>query len=322
MLEERVRDRELRRGAHEQVELELELAADAADIFEVRGWTRAERGRQLPIAMRPGPGHVPLRRPRRHPARATHVAFSEPAAEVGPVDPDVAGSANAGWVRLALALGARAGRGARAALGRWTSERPVPGRRTARRRTAEPDDVAVPARARASTTDEVAASYHAWNRSVAEIRTDNELFNLAIARSAGDLRLLVNDGPGDGERYLAAGVPWFATLFGRDCDHRLVPGARASGRSSPSRRSRCWPRSRRRTTTRTGTPSPARSSTSCGPARWPGPASCRTGRTTASVDATPLWLILLGATYDWTGDRALVDRLWPNALRALDWIDR
>jgi glycogen debranching enzyme len=41
-----------------------------------------------------------------------------------------------------------------------------------------------------------------------------------------------------------------------------------------------------------------------------------------SVDATPLWLILLGATFDWTGDALLVDRLWPNALAALDWIDR
>jgi len=41
-----------------------------------------------------------------------------------------------------------------------------------------------------------------------------------------------------------------------------------------------------------------------------------------TVDATPLWLVLLGATHDWTGDRGLVDRLWPNALRALDWIDR
>ena len=41
-----------------------------------------------------------------------------------------------------------------------------------------------------------------------------------------------------------------------------------------------------------------------------------------SVDATPLWLILLGETHDWTGDDALVDRLWPNALAALAWIDR
>jgi glycogen debranching enzyme len=41
-----------------------------------------------------------------------------------------------------------------------------------------------------------------------------------------------------------------------------------------------------------------------------------------SIDATPLWLVLLGETFDWTGDANLVDRLWPNAMAALDWIDR
>ena len=41
-----------------------------------------------------------------------------------------------------------------------------------------------------------------------------------------------------------------------------------------------------------------------------------------SVDSTPLWLILLGETYAWTGDDALLERLWPNALAALDWIER
>ena len=40
-----------------------------------------------------------------------------------------------------------------------------------------------------------------------------------------------------------------------------------------------------------------------------------------SVDSTPLWLILFGATFDWTGDRGMVERLWPNALAALAWID-
>ena len=40
-----------------------------------------------------------------------------------------------------------------------------------------------------------------------------------------------------------------------------------------------------------------------------------------SVDSTPLWLILLGETHAWTGDDALLDRLWPNALAALAWID-
>ena len=41
-----------------------------------------------------------------------------------------------------------------------------------------------------------------------------------------------------------------------------------------------------------------------------------------SVDATPLWLILLGEYERWTGDAELVERLWPNALAALRWIDK
>ena len=41
-----------------------------------------------------------------------------------------------------------------------------------------------------------------------------------------------------------------------------------------------------------------------------------------TIDATPLWLILLHETWRWTGDDALVRELLPNAERALDWIDR
>jgi glycogen debranching enzyme len=41
-----------------------------------------------------------------------------------------------------------------------------------------------------------------------------------------------------------------------------------------------------------------------------------------SIDATPLWLMLLGETYRWQGDRALLQRLLPNAEAALAWIER
>ena len=41
-----------------------------------------------------------------------------------------------------------------------------------------------------------------------------------------------------------------------------------------------------------------------------------------SIDATPLWLILLHETWRWTGDHALVRSLMPHADRALEWIDR
>jgi glycogen debranching enzyme len=41
-----------------------------------------------------------------------------------------------------------------------------------------------------------------------------------------------------------------------------------------------------------------------------------------SVDATPLFLILLSEYVSITGDMQLCDRLWPAAEAALDWIDR
>jgi glycogen debranching enzyme len=39
-----------------------------------------------------------------------------------------------------------------------------------------------------------------------------------------------------------------------------------------------------------------------------------------TIDATPLWLVLLHETWLWTGDDALVRELLPNADRALKWI--
>jgi glycogen debranching enzyme len=41
-----------------------------------------------------------------------------------------------------------------------------------------------------------------------------------------------------------------------------------------------------------------------------------------SIDATPLFLILLGETWNWTADEDLVNELLPAAYRALDWIDQ
>jgi glycogen debranching enzyme len=40
-----------------------------------------------------------------------------------------------------------------------------------------------------------------------------------------------------------------------------------------------------------------------------------------SVDATPLFVMLAHSYYERTGDRPLIERLWPNLERALDWMD-
>ncbi|HYO43823.1 MAG TPA: amylo-alpha-1,6-glucosidase [Candidatus Limnocylindrales bacterium] len=304
--------------APEDVGLELELAADAADIFEVRGWSRAERGRQLPVAMRGD--RVTFRYDGLDGTRrATHLAFASPAVDLGAVSPDVAGSANAGWVRLAWRWVLAPGEARELSWVCWTSERATAAA-TRTDGTAEPDEVLFPPVPRVDT-DAVGASYHAWNRSLAEIRTDNELINLALDRSAGDLRLLINDGPQPGERYIAAGVPWFATLFGRDS---II----ASLQTLAVRPQLAVETLEVLASLQAQEEDPERDAE---PGKMPH--ELRTGEMARSgelphrpyygtVDATPLWLILLGATWDWTGDRGLVDRLWPNALRALDWIDR
>jgi glycogen debranching enzyme len=313
-LEERVTVVNYAEDAHE-VELELELAADAADIFEVRGWTRGERGRQLPIATRPDrvtfryDGLDGIR-------RATHLAFSEAATGVGPVDPEVAGESNAGWVRLTWRWELASGEARDLSWLVWTTEIEHAGASG----VASTDADLFPASPRVDR-DAIAAAYHAWATGFAQVRTDNELFNLAIARSAGDLRLLRNEGPGPDERYLAAGVPWFTTLFGRDA---IITSLQTLA-------------VRPQIAIETLEVLAARQATAVDPETDAEPGKilhelrggemALTGETPhrpyyGTVDATPLWLILLGATWDWTGDRALVDRLWPNALRALEWIDR
>ena len=47
-----------------------------------------------------------------------------------------------------------------------------------------------------------------------QVRADDELFNRVLERSLLDLRMLRSSL--DGQAYYAAGIPWFATLFGRD----------------------------------------------------------------------------------------------------------
>jgi glycogen debranching enzyme len=46
------------------------------------------------------------------------------------------------------------------------------------------------------------------------------------------------------------------------------------------------------------------------------------GRYYGSVDSTPLFVLLAGAYYERTGDKELIDQIWPNVERALTWIDR
>jgi glycogen debranching enzyme len=162
--------------------------------------------------------------------------------------------------------------------------------------------------------------YGRWQDRCAKIRSDGELLDLAIRRSIADLRLLRNDGPMRGEHYIAAGIPWFTTLFGRDS---IITSLEALP---------FMPDIARETLQVLA----AWQATEDDPERDMEPGKilhelrvgelARTGELPhrpyfGSIDATPLWLILLDETYRWTGDLEMVRSLWPNALAALNWID-
>jgi glycogen debranching enzyme len=294
----------------ETVDVVLEMGEDSADIFEVRGYERA-RGTLLPIATTDT--RVTFRYDGLdHRRRRTHVAFSESATveAVQPGDPTDQG----GTIRLRWVWPLAAGADHELIWTVWSSISQLP---EAERETNQAE--LFPETPRVAP-DEGSAAYHAWTRSTTAVAADHELFNLTIARSLADIRLLVNDGPRAGERYVAAGVPWFTTLFGRDS---IIVALQTLA-------------FRPQIAVETLDVLAALQATEVDDWRDAEPGKIlhelRRGETAldgelphspyyGSVDSTPLFLILLGATYDWTGDQAIVDRLWPNALAALKWID-
>ena len=159
-----------------------------------------------------------------------------------------------------------------------------------------------------------------WTHGAA-IETNHVLAERALERARADLNLLVNDGPGADERYVAAGVPWFSCLFGRDSiitSLQLLAIRPEIANATLSILARLQ-------------------ATAVDEFRDAAPGKIlhelRTGELArtdeiphtpyyGTVDATPLWLMLLDEYERWTGDTELVERLWPNALAALDWLDR
>ena len=333
--------------------IELRLDVDGADIFEVRGRPRPRRGERLPIAVR-SDGRLTFGY-RGLDGRVRWV-YVEPSAagDVVPADRESEGAVVVRWRRdvppggridldwrvwseLSPPLSvetSRPGEPSVDARGRGSSDGRSSDGRSGDGRIAMVN--ATPAASPPPTTaDEIAAlfppaptiepergaqAYQAWAEGATVLASDNELFDLAVRRCIADLRLLSNAGPDPGERYVAAGVPWYATLFGRDSI--LTAYESLAFRPTLAEESLAVLAARQATEiddSRDMQPGKILHELRTGE-------MARTGELPhrpyyGSVDATPLWLVLLGATFDWTGDRALVDRYWPNALAALRWID-
>jgi glycogen debranching enzyme len=158
-----------------------------------------------------------------------------------------------------------------------------------------------------------------WVQQITRISSDKSTFNRVIERAEQDMYLLRQSF--GKHKTVSAGVPWFSTLFGRDslitasqtlmlnsqiAKETLILLATYQGKIDDE-----W---------REEEPGKILHELRLGEM-----ARCQEIPHTpyyGTVDATPLWLMLYAEHYAWTHDQELLELLWPNALAAMDWIDR
>lgn len=151
------------------------------------------------------------------------------------------------------------------------------------------------------------------------VYTSNEQFNDWLNRSAADLHMMISETPQGVYPY--AGVPWFSAPFGRDgiitaFELLWVNPAVARGVLAFLAATQATE------TVPSQDAQPGKILHEMRRGEMAALGEVPFGRYYGSVDATPLFVMLAGAYYKRSGDRAFVESLWPNIERALQWIDR
>ena len=156
------------------------------------------------------------------------------------------------------------------------------------------------------------------SRGIATITSSNHIFNEMVCRSMADLAMLTTSTP-EGP-YPYAGIPWYSTTFGRD------------GIIAALQMLWCEPHIAKGVLQRLA----AYQSLDSDPLSEAEPGKIlhemRGGEMAAlrevpfalyygSVDATPLFVMLVGLYVEHTGDIETLRQLWPNVEAALRWID-
>jgi glycogen debranching enzyme len=269
------------------VSIELDFDADFADMFEVRGTARRRRGTRLPDEQRPD-GVALVYRGLDEIVRRLIVGF-EPRPQA-----------------------------IREHKARWLIELPSGGHATFNFTFRAEAGGAVSRQSRAEARGDAQKRLYDRQQRTADLYTSNESFNTWLSHSRANLDLLITETPHG--LYPYAGVPWFSTAFGRDglitaLECLWLDPALAAG---------------------TLRFLAAHQATAVDPAADAEPGKIlhetRKGEMAAlkevpfgcyygSVDATPLFIVLAAAYYLRTGDRALIETIWPQIEAALDWMD-
>ena len=273
------------------IPLRFEIAADFADIFEVRGTPRERRGENFPPDV--GPNWIVLgyhglddltRRTRLEfeptPTRCSGSVVSyglrlQPKQEV--------------TIHVQVALDV-------------------------------PDHSRQPAAKQKSYDGELGVARKQVQREHSDhfrIYSSNEQFNRWLARSVADTEMMIRGNPESCYPY--AGVPWYSTIFGRDglitsleclwLWPNLARGvleflaANQAIQVDPSRDAE-----------------PGKVLHELRHGEMANLNEIPFGRYYGSVDATPLFLMVAAAYYERTGEREFIERLWPHLKLALRWI--
>ncbi len=286
-----IRNFDLRRHV---VTLGMGFAADFDDVFEVRGQKRDRRGEGSAELV--SPDRVALRYQGLDSVeRVTELCFAPPPAQLDKTSATFVLDLGPGkWCRLALRIRCDPANYDPTGGKEWTVRQFYRSLRSARQ------------------------ALRASSGRAASIEGSNAVFNELARRSVADLYMLITEteyGP-----YPFAGIPWYSTFFGRDgiitalltlwIDPAIAKGvlgflaatqACETDRASDAEPGKILHEMRNGEMARLG--------------------EVPFARYYGSVDATPLFVMLIGEYFARTGDLDTVRRLWPNVMAALRWID-
>jgi glycogen debranching enzyme len=150
------------------------------------------------------------------------------------------------------------------------------------------------------------------------IHSSNSRFNDWMNRSFADVQMMTI---GNRERnYPYAGVPWFSTVFGRDgiitamqtlwIDPSIAQGVLQFLAETQATE-----------VDESHEAEPGKILHELRDGEMANLGEIPFARYYGSVDATPLFVMLAGEYYQRTGDKKLIERLWPNIQAALRWMD-
>ncbi len=159
-----------------------------------------------------------------------------------------------------------------------------------------------------------------WFEDTAEVRSSSQILTRVMDRSLRDLGLLRSTLDG-GAGYFAAGVPWFVALFGRDS---IITALQTLAYDCSIAEQTIRLLARYQGTTLNGyreeEPGKILHELRVGEMARLGeiPHTPYYG----TVDATPLWLVLVGKHSAWTGETRLFEELRPQIDAALNWVEQ